>query len=547
MLFSNHFRHFKVFLSTLTALILLPLSFISCQTEYEYDGDILAAIEEDTSAKIYFKKDETSPVAFTKLYKIGTNVTLSDLPDRYSADVWNMNPGYDLGGWKTNDTPMELETDAGGYVKSFHVSRDSITLYGDGYTISSRTPYKINLYVEKFNPVSPYYYDPKEYDYYSTVNAQGTTDTNTNALMYLPSIPGYKTPVSNDDYYDDIISANGSTVINVYYKRRNDILLKVEDITLSPAYTQTYGPGIYGEPLAMDTPVKQGYKISRWKAVNQETSDETYIQNLPTRFPAYSFEYSPEWTALQVPYTVYHNLQNTNLSTYTTEKIESKTGYTDSDTAAVELSFTGFELASPIVQKTIKGDGSTVVEIKYNRSEFQLTFDANGGSYLGNTTITVNWTYGIEATLPHNSYTRSGYTFEGWATSKARANAGTVDYADAADFTIGAANQTLYAVWKANTISISIEIPEAGGIWIDYYKEGNNVGLMAMMPDGTTAEDKEYTFKWFFTNNGMSSTECEDWKWEFSTEDWPKGIYQISLIATKDGIPSGGTIQIEVN
>ena len=73
-----------------------------------------------------------------------------------------------------------------------------------------------------------------------------------------------------------------------------------------------------------------------------------------------------------------------------------------------------------------------------------LTFDANGGAG------SMETQQGVGAiTLTANAFTKSGYTFIGWATSQANADAGTVAYADGASYTLSA-NAILYAVWAEN-------------------------------------------------------------------------------------------------
>ena len=81
---------------------------------------------------------------------------------------------------------------------------------------------------------------------------------------------------------------------------------------------------------------------------------------------------------------------------------------------------------------------------------YTLIYDANGGTgTMGNTVGTGT------VTLRTNTYTKSGCTFQGWATSQDNANAGTLAYADGAtDYNLSA-NATLYAVWKLNAPTIS--------------------------------------------------------------------------------------------
>ena len=58
--------------------------------------------------------------------------------------------------------------------------------------------------------------------------------------------------------------------------------------------------------------------------------------------------------------------------------------------------------------------------------------------------------YGENLTLKTNTFTRTGYTFKGWATS----SSGGVSYANGATYTANA-GITLYAVWQINTWTVS--------------------------------------------------------------------------------------------
>jgi len=88
--------------------------------------------------------------------------------------------------------------------------------------------------------------------------------------------------------------------------------------------------------------------------------------------------------------------------------------------------------------------------------EYSITFDANGGagemlpqSFIENTTIA----------LKENTFTRTGYAFEGWALNQT----GIVTYTDRADITAGASDMALFAVWNANTYIISFNANGGNG------------------------------------------------------------------------------------
>lgn len=80
-------------------------------------------------------------------------------------------------------------------------------------------------------------------------------------------------------------------------------------------------------------------------------------------------------------------------------------------------------------------------------TSYKVTYNANGGT--GAPSAQTKWsrqTLKLSTTKP----TKTGYTFQGWATSAS----GAVKYASGADYTANAA-VTLYAVWKAITYTVT--------------------------------------------------------------------------------------------
>ena len=120
----------------------------------------------------------------------------------------------------------------------------------------------------------------------------------------------------------------------------------------------------------------------------------------------------------------------------------SRTGYT----------FAGWyansDLSTGGVQTTIAAGSTGAKEYwaKWDVNTYTLSFDANGGT--GSMSAVADWAYNTTDALPANNFSLTDYRFLGWAISDERADAGTVDYADGADYTMGAGNATLYAVWK---------------------------------------------------------------------------------------------------
>lgn len=91
--------------------------------------------------------------------------------------------------------------------------------------------------------------------------------------------------------------------------------------------------------------------------------------------------------------------------------------------------------------KSASGSISVAAKTKYT-----VSYNANGGS--GAPSTQTKW-HGTALTLSSTKPTRTGYSFQGWATSAS----GSVAYAAGASYTANAA-VTLYAVWKANTYPV---------------------------------------------------------------------------------------------
>jgi uncharacterized repeat protein (TIGR02543 family) len=228
------------------------------------------------------------------------------------------------------------------------------------------------------------------------------------------------------------IAPDGTTFVAIYYDRNlydlkfvygngsNDIALKVP-----------YGSAIV-EPF---NPTKEGYNFAGWNAA------------IPDVMPANALTFTANWTEKNdTPYIVKHYKQNLN-GTYTLEQAERKTGVTGQLTNAVSRTFTGFT-PQEFTQKTILADGSTVVEIYYNRKVNSLSWNVNGGNPLTGTFTQGNVMYGTTIDKP-TTPTRTGYAFGGWykdagLTSVLEENA-----------TMPTTDLTLTAKWNVNKYTIS--------------------------------------------------------------------------------------------
>lgn len=132
----------------------------------------------------------------------------------------------------------------------------------------------------------------------------------------------------------------------------------------------------------------------------------------------------------EVSFTVKHYQQNTDNDNYTLADTETRTGYTESVVGAgLAKTYEGFTALLYDTTTKIAADGSTEVEIYYDRNYYLLSLDLDGG--WGADPIYAR--YG--AVIGLSSPTKPGYTFAGW-TPEAPAN-------------MPAENKTLKANWTA--------------------------------------------------------------------------------------------------
>ena len=120
--------------------------------------------------------------------------------------------------------------------------------------------------------------------------------------------------------------------------------------------------------------------------------------------------YKVTYTPAEVEYTVKHYQQNTDNDNYTLKDTETKKGYTESAVGdKLAKTYTGFTALLYDTTIKIAADGSTVVEIYYDRNYYLMTFDLDGG-------------YGVEPIYARygtpigniEDPTKAGYEFVGW-------------------------------------------------------------------------------------------------------------------------------------
>ena len=192
------------------------------------------------------------------------------------------------------------------------------------------------------------------------------------------------------------------------------------------------------EATLIPATTREGYYFGGWHTDPELQRAATF----PRVMTADTTLYAKWLENTNTAYTVRHFLQNTDRSTYTLQDTEPQTGTTGAATIAAAKAYRGFA-AQPFAQETIAADGTTVIDIYYDRNAYTVTFDANDGT---GRTQTQTCYYGVPQPLKPNTFTNPDYTFIGWAVS---ATDNPV-YDNQADLLIDGdtpSGITLYAAW----------------------------------------------------------------------------------------------------
>lgn len=124
----------------------------------------------------------------------------------------------------------------------------------------------------------------------------------------------------------------------------------------------------------------------------------------------------------------------------------------------------------------------------WRASTYTVSYNANGGS---GAPMAQTKTHGVNLTLSNVRPTRTGYTFQGWATS----SGGGVSYSPGSSYTSNS-SITLYAVWRANTYTVSYNANGGSGAPGAQYKTHDvNLTLSNTKPTRTN-----YVFKGWGTS-----------------------------------------------
>ena len=168
------------------------------------------------------------------------------------------------------------------------------------------------------------------------------------------------------------IAADGSTVVEVYYDRYYYLM----NFNLDGGYGVEPIYARFGAPISVDTPTKPGYTFESW------------TPSIPTTMPADNTSYKANWKVGEAGFTVVFWYENANDNGYsvagTYKPADVKPGTEKRSEDYKNQSFTGRDdthftyNAAKSETVTVKGDGSTVLNVYYTRNTYTLTFKGVG-------------------------------------------------------------------------------------------------------------------------------------------------------------------------
>ena len=323
--------------------------------------------------------------------------------------------GYHFGGWAVTKHATKATYSDQQSIKL----AGSVTLYA--YWVGNdNTEYKVNHY-----QMTP---DGTEYTLFETTVLTGTTGATVSPAT--KTYPGFSSP----DKQSVTIAADGSTELDYRYARNQYVAtFSSQSGDIVPARTLYYGQTFGDLPVV----TRVGYDFIGWNTKSDGTG--TTINSLST-MPAKSTTYYGIWSgSTNTKYTVKHRFMNTDGRTYTDEVLE--LAGTTGETITPEV-YTRDGFTSPSAKSaTIKADGTTVVEYRYSRNRYTVTYNANGGSG----TRTMQYYFeDMLGELPVPTY--KGYVFKEWNT-KLMGDGDTVTM----ETKMPDGDMTVYAQWEPAT------------------------------------------------------------------------------------------------
>ena len=222
--------------------------------------------------------------------------------------------------------------------------------------------------------------------------------------------------------------------------------------------TLVYGGG--AKALTTNSFTKTGYTFQGWATTSGGTTvkytNKASVSNLTTTSEGKVNLYAV-WKANT--YAVKYNANggsgtmSNSSHTYDTAKTLTanaftRTGYTFKGWSTTATGAVVYANSASV--KNLATSGTFNLYAVWEANTYTVAYNANGGS---GTMSSVTHTYDTAKTLTANTFTKTGYTFQGWATSNT-ATAAQYENKESVTNLATSGTVTLYAVWKVNSYTV---------------------------------------------------------------------------------------------
>ncbi|MBO0453195.1 InlB B-repeat-containing protein [Candidatus Enterococcus murrayae] len=410
-------------------------------------GVTLVAEWEANSYKVTFDKNDGTGTMADQSFKYDTAQNLT--ANKFTRD------GYTFQGWSTKKTGAYMYLDNASVNNLTAVKDETVTLYAIWKADSQIVQFDVNGGDISTKPG----------------NISGDTDSTVDlSKVKAPARTGYtfkhwykQGDASKADVGASItMPANGMTLVadwkaNTYtvnfHKNTGTGTMTAQDFK----YDET-------KKLTKNSFVKDGYTFIGWSTTSDGTSsfvDEASVSNL-TADNNGSVDLYAVWSASAQVIQFDVNGGDTsskpdNIDGSTDQiidlsgvKIPTRTGYTfthwykQGDVAKADVG----------ASVTMPAKGMTLVA-EWEANDYKVVFNSNSGK---GSMAEQDFKYDTAQNLTANTFTRDGYTFQGWSTKQL----GTVAYSDGVSVTnlttVKDEVVTLYAVWKADKQTIQFDV-----------------------------------------------------------------------------------------
>ncbi len=377
----------------------------TCEMTIIWKGGTLSFTSQPVSLTVTIEWRDPENAEYIAFYSNGGSVvnTLAAVPGaEITAPEDPVKKGYAFAGWYADPACSEQP-----YTFPAAMPKHSTAVYAK-WTPRSDTPYKTEYYRQELNG---------SYSLAETKELTGTTDSDAVPDTAAPAGFAYN---KRKSAVNQKIAPNGSTVVKVYFDRQKYTL------------TFTYGdkddgslPNViyrdvkYGAPIYEPKMNLGGYLFSGWEdGMTFTDADGSPTQTMPAGDTSYAASWTPDSST---PYRVEYYVQDTKEDKYYYSSARAGTGATDTavDLTPYHDAGGGLSLNKVTVKGTevqtgddllrIKGDGSLVIKLYFDRSEYEVSFDAGGGTAVESQIVRHEGKV-LEPAVP----ARTGYTFAGW-------------------------------------------------------------------------------------------------------------------------------------